>query len=591
VEERAHRAEVERAAAEVRAKEQRKRRRVQLALAASVLALVGVAGGGAWWADRQAAERRRERAAAVDRARLEVSAALAQAGDALAAEKPADADAALAQVEHRLPEADAPDLRLLFTQLTADRQTLRRLDEIFELRFTVSEEVGRTDPDAAKRGYDDLFRGYGLSIGDERAEATVSKINRSRIAAPLLAGLIDWFFLDPDRPGMRAVLDAADPDPTRTALRAAMAARKAPRVRELAAAIDGVTLPPAFAVALGARRGLSDDEGYRLMKAAWDAKPDSFPLALQIGNRLMRSKGRSAECVGWFHTAIALRPANPVGYSNLAHYYGQVVGDGEAAVAVHRRAVRAAPHSASALTNLGVSLMLRNKDYDGAITVIRNAIDLSPNSAPAHCFLGRALGSKGDVDGAMACYRKAVELQPKVGLDMEADSLLRQKNYAAAEAAARVAIARNPRSRSVALLAHALHHRGNGAEGYRVIADAIRADPAGADDPTTNWRYNGACLACVMAAGPAPPVERGTLRKQALDWLTADLAVARKRLEADPARNRGTVQYDMRYCLTDPELASARHPLALALLPAGERAAWVKLWQDADALRRQAAGK
>jgi tetratricopeptide (TPR) repeat protein/tRNA A-37 threonylcarbamoyl transferase component Bud32 len=65
VEERARRAEVELAAAETKATEQRKRRRVQFALAATVLVLVGLVGFGLW------SQERTRSAAAADRAERE----------------------------------------------------------------------------------------------------------------------------------------------------------------------------------------------------------------------------------------------------------------------------------------------------------------------------------------------------------------------------------------------------------------------------------------------------------------------------------------------------------------------------------------
>src|SRR5262249_53912610 len=75
VEERLRWAERERAAAEARAAEeanarrvaeekaaeQRKRRRAQAAVAAAGVLILGLLGAGAWWADRQAGERRAER--------------------------------------------------------------------------------------------------------------------------------------------------------------------------------------------------------------------------------------------------------------------------------------------------------------------------------------------------------------------------------------------------------------------------------------------------------------------------------------------------------------------------------------------------
>src|SRR5262249_46340988 len=62
VEERARRAEVERARAETRAAGERKLRRVQVGLAASLLVLVGVGGGGGGWGPRREAEARGEAA-------------------------------------------------------------------------------------------------------------------------------------------------------------------------------------------------------------------------------------------------------------------------------------------------------------------------------------------------------------------------------------------------------------------------------------------------------------------------------------------------------------------------------------------------
>jgi serine/threonine-protein kinase len=68
-EERARRAEVELAAAETKAAEQRKRRRVQFALAATLVALLGVVGFGLWWlaANRDSARRQAEADAAETR--------------------------------------------------------------------------------------------------------------------------------------------------------------------------------------------------------------------------------------------------------------------------------------------------------------------------------------------------------------------------------------------------------------------------------------------------------------------------------------------------------------------------------------------
>ena len=43
----------------------------------------------------------------------------------------------------------------------------------------------------------------------------------------------------------------------------------------------------------------------------------------------------------------------------------------------------------------------------------REEVRLKPGSALAHANLGIALKDKGQVDEAIACYRKAIELDPK----------------------------------------------------------------------------------------------------------------------------------------------------------------------------------
>jgi Flp pilus assembly protein TadD len=52
-------------------------------------------------------------------------------------------------------------------------------------------------------------------------------------------------------------------------------------------------------------------------------------------------------------------------------------------------------------------------DLQGAIACYRRAIALDPKYATAHSNLGNALYAKGDLQGAIACYRRAIALDPK----------------------------------------------------------------------------------------------------------------------------------------------------------------------------------
>src|SRR5262249_39615199 len=82
--------------------------------------------------------------------------------------------------------------------------------------------------------------------------------------------------------------------------------------------------------------------------------------------------------------------------------------------------------------------------------------------------------------------------------------------------------------------------------------------------------------------------EKARLRKQAFDWLHADLALHAKKLESSQPVNRTAAQKTLRHWQKDKDLASIRDAAALANLPAGERAACEKLWADVAALLKQA---
>jgi hypothetical protein len=120
----------------------------------------------------------------------------------------------------------------------------------------------------------------------------------------------------------------------------------------------------------------------------------------------------------------------------------------------------------------------------------------------------------------------------------------------------------------------------------RFCADAFAADPQLADDLKPGRRYNAACCAALAAAGqgtdaPQPgDKERARLRKQALGWLRADLALWRKQSGSAKAEDRDAARQSLRHWQQGPDLAGVRGEGALAKLPAEERAEWQKLWAD-----------
>ena len=111
--------------------------------------------------------------------------------------------------------------------------------------------------------------------------------------------------------------------------------------------------------------------------------------------------------------------------------------------------------------------------------------------------------------------------------------------------------------------------------------------------PATQHRYHAGCAAAQAADGqgidePASTTdERTAFRKQAYDWLSADLT-AWGRLFDDRASSTVGLDEVLKNWQTEPKLASVRDPPALATLTAEERLAWQRFWTDLAALRERA---
>ncbi len=131
----------------------------------------------------------------------------------------------------------------------------------------------------------------------------------------------------------------------------------------------------------------------------------------------------------------------------------------------------------------------------------------------------------------------------------------------------------------------------------RLWAEALAGDPKLGEDRQAQHRYHAARAAALAAAGrgkdepPPDDAARAKLRRQALDWLRADLAVWGKLLASGPPRDRPTVAQTLRQWQKDPDLAGIRDAAALAKLSADERKAFTRLWADVAALLEKAGPK
>jgi serine/threonine-protein kinase len=233
----------------------------------------------------------------------------------------------------------------------------------------------------------------------------------------------------------------------------------------------------------------------------------------------------------------------------------------------------------------------------------RKAIELKPEYAEAHCDLGQVLLRQGRFAEALAARKRGHELGSKkpgwrypsaawvrqaerlVGLEAKLPRLLKRE-IQPADVGERLTLAQMCQL-----------HKSLYAAAARFYAEAFAAEPKRADDLRSGTRYNAACAAAQAGCGQGVDAkslndkERARLRRQALDWLQADLSAWRKLLEKNPARIRALVQQTMQHWQQDTDFAGVRGPDALAKLPEAERQDWAKLWADVADLLDRAADK
>jgi eukaryotic-like serine/threonine-protein kinase len=475
-EDRARRADLERARAEVQVAEQRKRRRVQALLGMAFTTLIALVGFGLWWSDRKAAERQqdRDRAAAELAAReavtdRDVSAALTEA-EAYAAQAWRQADdpdrmqsaADLARESVRRAEAaltvGAPtaDVRRRVAGGRAAADDLARHPALLVALDRIRNERAEAfQPNL--HGYDNrptpgkyaaAYRAFGLDpVADPAGTATV--IRTSRVRDRLTDGLRDWARHLRDEGAYNRLLetyDAIDPNPDAFTRRWRAAIRDRAGLVEFARTVTVDQLTPAAAVHLAEDlfRLEAPDAGVRLLKAVVERYPGDFWAQLTLGYNAGGADARTH-----YAAARALRPRNPwaavlwaATFPTAPAHLGEaerawrealaldpkyvrarcglanvlwLKKDADGAIAEYREAIRSDAWFTSfmgAYANLAAILRARG-DLDGAAAECRAGLAARPESVGERLGLAQVLEAKGDPDGALAELREAVRINPK----------------------------------------------------------------------------------------------------------------------------------------------------------------------------------
>jgi tetratricopeptide (TPR) repeat protein len=214
----------------------------------------------------------------------------------------------------------------------------------------------------------------------------------------------------------------------------------------------------------------------------------------------------------------------------------------------------------------------------------------------AHCKLGMALSKQERYADAEAEFREAlrlradyVEARAKLGY-----ALWKQGKNAEAETECREVLRQRPGDpEAYFTLGLVLFWGGEKpVAAVRFYTEAFAAHPKLADDLRFMNRYNAACSAALAGCGQGKDAagvddsERARLRRQALDWLRADLIGWGQLLEKEPENARARVLQALRVWQQDADFNGVRGD-ALAKLPEAERQDWQQLWVDVEQTLRK----
>jgi tetratricopeptide (TPR) repeat protein len=546
----------------------RRHRGAVRAAGAALLAAAVVLGAGGGWVARDWAARR---------AQTEWAALLALE------------DAAARQAEGRLPEALAAAHRATWLvqagpadEALRRRASARRADlglarvlQDFPLAMTAVKD-GRLDGASADNRYKMAFAEAGLDPEGLPPGEAGGRLRATTVAAELSAALDGWAMArraarGPGEGSWRHLLRAAraaDDDRWRNSVRDALLRGDRAALAGLAASEEGARQPLRSLIFLaqaldrtGGRR-----EAEALLRGAHPRHPGDFWVNHELGMALMDSEPpRPAEAVRFLTAAVALRP-----------------------------------DSRGTLVNLGDTLE-KQEDYDGAAALYREAFRLEPDHGEYHRGnFGNALTHMRRLDEAVIQYQQA--LRPKIDdyawtQGNRYEWIRMRQFYARLPDVLRAQPRLAPEWLAPEWLAFAAFCqqpcKGLNAAAALLYADAFAAAPRLADDLGPQHRYNAACAAALAAAGqgkdaPADDKERARLRRQALDWLRADLAAWRGQLNKAPDRAQPAVAKTLAHWQQDADFAGVRGAKALAGLPEAERQEWEKLWLEVIALRRRA---
>jgi Flp pilus assembly protein TadD len=330
-------------------------------------------------------------------------------------------------------------------------------------------------------------------------------------------------------------------------------------------------------------------------RKALDLDPELAAAHNNLGSALS-DKGRLDEAIAEYSTALQLDPKIAASHNNLGNALKQK-GRVDEAIAEYQKALQLDPKYYLAHNNLGNAYKDTGR-LEEAIAEYRAAVRLQPNEAPAHCNLGLSLHQKGMYRQAVDELRRGHDLGSRnprwnhpsaqwlrdaealADLDARLPALLEEREQAK-DVGERLTLARICQQ----------PHKKLYAASVRWFGEAFAAQP----DSVSHNRYDAACSAALAGCGQGRDAaelaeeKRARLRRQALDWLRAELDAFRALLTKNSEKTRSDIAGRLQHWQHDPDFDGVRDSKLLDMLPQSERTEWQRFWQEVESLRQRAA--
>jgi serine/threonine protein kinase/tetratricopeptide (TPR) repeat protein len=301
-----------------------------------------------------------------------------------------------------------------------------------------------------------------------------------------------------------------------------------------------------------------------------------------------------------FRRALELDPKSASAHNNLGDVLTELNNLPEA-IRHLRRATEIAPKLATAHYNLGRTLYQAH-DPAGAVAAYQAALALEPDKAETHCNLGLALLHLGRFSEALQALKEGDQRgRRQPGWKYPSQDWVAESERCLALDQRLTAVVSNQAQPSgaderLALAEFCRRYKQQPCAAVRFFSDAFAAAPQLAEDARAHHRFLAACAAAQAAAGKGKDAgqlaepEKAKLRRQALEWLRAELSATSRQAQSEPGHTKRVAQF-LKTWFMEPNLASVREDDELLKLPTEERALWRQLWTEAQDLQsRLAAG-